>query len=112
MPNNVDKNRFNSLYILIVFISSCSGNINPDIDDMAIIIIIIGDTIPAATAASPNINPPNIDIDEDAAFDILKSPSLSISNEIIINNASIYAGNGTSVLPALNIKSRFRGTIL
>ena len=74
--------------------------------------IIMGDTIPAATAASPRINPPNIEIDVADEFVILKSPSLNISKDIIMNKASKYAGNGTRVLPALNIKSIFRGTIL
>ena len=112
IPNIVERARLKSLYILIVFINSCDGKINPEIDEIAIIIIIIGDTIPAATAASPSINPPNIDIEDAEEFDILKSPSLNISKDIIINSASIYAGKGTNVLPALKINKRLNGTIL
>ncbi len=59
-------------------------------------IIIIGDIIPAETAASPRINPPSIEMALPVVEDILKSLSLSISKEIIINNASITAGNGTN----------------
>ena len=76
---------------------------------IAIIIIIIGDTIPAATAASPSTKPPSIEIDELAACDILKSLSLSISNDIIINIASINAEKGTNALPALKINNKLRG---
>ena len=85
-------------------------NIRPAIEDIAIIIIIIGETIPAETAASPKINPPRMDTADPLVVDILKSLSLSISKEIIINKASIYAGNGTKLLPALSMRSRGNGT--
>ena len=58
-------------------------------------IIIIGDIIPAETAASPNINPPSIDALEPILLGILISLSLNISNAIVIINNSKNAGNGT-----------------
>ena len=73
---------------------------------------MIGDTIPALTAASPNINPPKIDTADDDVFDILRSDSFNISKQININIASMYAGKGTNVLPAFRVKSISRGTRL
>ena len=70
----------------------------------------MGLTIPALTAASPSINPPSIDIDEALVEDILISHSFNISKHIIINIASIYAGNGTKLLPAFSISNRYIGT--
>ena len=40
--------------------SSIDGKTSPDIADIAITIIIIGEIIPAETAASPNMRPPKI----------------------------------------------------
>ena len=57
----------------MTFTNSWEENINPEIEDMAIIIIIIGETMPALTAASPNIKPPNIDTEEALVEDILIS---------------------------------------
>ena len=73
-------------------------NRRAEIEVIAITIIIIGDTIPAFTAASPNIRVPTIDRALDVNVGILKSLSLSISNDIIIINASINAGKGTDSL--------------
>ena len=87
-------------------------DISPDIDDRAVIIITIGETIPAATAASPRINPPSIDIEVDVVVDILTSLSFSISKHIIIIRVSIYAGNGTKLLPAFRTNNNGYGTRL
>ena len=61
-------------------------------------IIIIGEIIPALTAASPSINPPNMDTELPTLFGILISLSLNISKDNIISNASKKAGNGTELL--------------
>ena len=106
----VPKINKNILYILKAFTSSIDVNISPAIDDIAIIIIIIGETIPADTAASPNIKPPRIETADPLVVDILRSLSFKISKAIIINNASMYAGNGTKLLPAFNINSSGNGT--
>ena len=58
-------------------------------EEIATTIIIIGETIPALTAASPKINPPSMEIEEPDVLDILISDSLSISKQTIINRASI-----------------------
>ena len=75
-------------------------------------IITIGETIPAATAASPSINPPSIEMDVDVVVDILTSLSFSISKHIIIISVSMYAGNGTKLLPAFSTNNNGNGTKL
>ena len=62
---------------------------------MAITIIIIGETIPAFTAASPRIRAPTMEMAELAKLGSFKSLSRSISKDTIIKNASTKAGNGT-----------------
>ena len=106
IPNKLDKISNNILYPLTAFASSIDGKISPAIEEIAITIIMIGDTIPALTAASPSINPPNIDTADPAVVDIRKSVSFNISKQTIIKNASIYAGKGTKLLPAFNIISK------
>jgi hypothetical protein len=85
------------------------GNISPAIEEIAITIIMMGETIPALTAASPNINPPSIEIADPEVFDIRKSDSFNISKHISINSASMYAGKGTKVLPAFKVSSNLYG---
>ena len=97
------------LQFLRAFPSSNDEKVNDEIDDIAITIIIIGETIPALTAASPNIKPPNIDTADDEVLDIRKSDSFNISKHINIKSASIYAGKGTKVLPAFNVNRSFKG---
>ena len=66
-----------------------STNIRDDIDVMAITIIIIGDTIPAFTAASPRIKAPTIEMAEEAKLGSFKSLSLKTSHiSKSINNDS------------------------
>ena len=66
IPRREDNIKRIILYVLRAFDNSKEENIKPDIDDMAITMIIIGDTMPADTAASPRIKPPRIDTaDED-----------------------------------------------
>ena len=87
-----------NLYHLNPFITSGSGKSRADMAVIAITIIIIGDTIPAFTAASPSIRAPTIDRALLEKLGILKSLSLNISNDIIMINASKKAGNGTDSL--------------
>ena len=65
---------------------------------MATTIIMIGDTIPALTAASPNISAPTTERAEFDIFGILKSVSLNISNDKVIRRVSTRAGKGTELL--------------
>ena len=76
---------------------------------IATTIIIIGDIIPALTAASPNINPPRIDTELPTLLGILISLSLNISNAIIIIKISKKAGNGTIVCCSIKFKRRLVG---
>ena len=84
-----------SRYILRPVIKTGSTNINDEIEVIAMTIIIIGDTIPAFTAASPKINAPTIEIAELAKLGSLRSLSLKISKAIVISMASKKAENGT-----------------
>ena len=73
---------------------------------MAIIIIIIGETIPADTAASPRIRAPTMDRAELAKLGNFKSLSLNISKDVIISMASIKVEKGTfSLCAAMLVKS-------
>ena len=92
----------------MAFTNSIDVKTKPAIEERAITIIIIGDIIPADTAASPRISPPSIDIADPVVDDILKSLSLNISKEIIIKNASTMAGKGTAARWAFSSKSRGR----
>ena len=76
---------------------------------IAMTIIIIGDTRPADTAASPNTNPPKIEIDVPTLDGVLASLSLNISKHIIMIKASIKPGNGTPSLCDAKLVSRFIG---
>ena len=97
-PNRLALSINNSLYHLIPLIISGSVNSNADRDVRAIIIIMIGDIIPASTAALPRIRAPTVDMALVVKFGLRKSHSLNISNDIIIIRASINAGKGTLAL--------------
>ena len=106
IPKKLAPNIKISLYHLNEFISSGSEKANDDMDVMATTIIIIGDTIPADTAASPNIRAPTMDRELLAKLGIFKSLSLNISKENIISIASIKAEKGTfSLCPAILSRS-------
>ena len=75
--------------------NSGSVNIKDEMEVIAITIIIIGETIPALTAASPRIRAPTMEMAEEAKLGIFKSLSRSISNEIIISKASVKVEKGT-----------------
>ena len=94
-PKNADKIRSIILKYLIEYINEFEVNNNPLIMLIAITIIIIGETIPALTAASPITKPPKIDTEVPTLEGILASLSLNISKQIIIKSASIKPGNGT-----------------
>ena len=76
-------------------INSGSTNVKADIDVMAMTMIIMGETIPALTAASPRIKAPTIEMAEDANDGIFRSLSLNISKDIIMMVASTKVENGT-----------------
>ena len=63
--------------------------------EIEITIIIIGEIIPADTAASPKIKPPRIETALPVDDCFLISLSHNISKEILINNASVKAEKGT-----------------
>ena len=86
------------LHILMALIIPAFEYINEHIALVAIVINMIGETIPADTAASPSTIAPNIDIADPEKFGILISLSLSTSNIKIIPNASTMAGKGTPAL--------------
>ena len=88
-PNNVVSINKIILYVLKALDNSIDWKVKPAIEEIAIMIIIIGDTIPALTAASPKINPPSIEIEEPADVDMRKSASFNISKQMIIKSASI-----------------------
>ena len=71
IPEIDAKNKNINLQVLREFKIFISENINPDIIVIAITIIIIGDTIPALTAASPSINAPTIESVFPATFGTL-----------------------------------------
>ena len=98
-------------YNLIALVNSNSEKGKLDMAVIAIIIIIIGDTIPAATAASPNIKAPTIDRALPAGFGTLISLSLNISKAIIIIIASKKAGKGTPSLWVAKLTSKSVGII-
>ena len=99
------------LYHLNAFTSSVSVNINDDIAVIATTIIMIGDTIPADTAASPNINAPTIDRAEFAKLGNFKSLSFNNSNAAIIRAHSIKVGKGTDSLWAAMLVNSSVGII-
>ena len=88
----------NRRYILRALINSGSTNIKDDMEVIATTIIIMGDTIPAFTAASPNIKAPTMEMAELAKLGNLRSLSLNISKERIIRIHSKKAEKGTSSL--------------
>ena len=90
-PPIINANR----YIRKAVMNTGSTNIRDDNDVMAITIIIIGDTIPAFTAASPRIKAPTIEMAEEAKLGSFKSLSLKSSKAISIIIASKKAGKGT-----------------
>ena len=98
-------------YHLILFINSGSVNRRADMAVMASTIIIIGDTIPALTAASPSIRAPTTEIAVPPIFGIRISLSLNISKERSIIRASKKAGKGTLLLCEAKFMSNSKGSI-
>ena len=109
IPKNVANIINIILHILMALIIPTFEYINEHIALVAIIINIIGETIPADTAASPSTIAPNIDIAEPEKFGILISLSLSTSNIKIIPSASTMAGKGTPALWAAKLVRRVVG---
>ena len=98
IPNKAPPIINRNLYRRIALMNSGSTNISEDIEVIAITIIIIGDTMPALTAASPSMRAPTIERADDAKLGIFKSLSLSISNDIVIIKASMNVEKGTPSL--------------
>ena len=98
IPRDAAKIIKNIRQNLIADVSSIEVKAKPDIALIATTIIIIGDIIPAWTAASPNTKPPNIDTAVPIVYAIRISLSLNISNDTVIIIPSTKAGNGTDSL--------------
>ena len=97
IPKNEPPSMNNMRYHLSPFVSSGSVKGREQMAVMAIIIIMMGDTMPALTAASPRIRAPTIDRAL-PPLGFLKSLSLNISKEVIMMKASKKAGKGTPSL--------------
>ena len=78
---------------------------------MATTITIIGDTIPALTAASPKTKAPKIERDAPLTLGVRASASYNNSNVNISKNASTKAGNGTPDLCSEKLISKLVGSI-
>ena len=111
VPINTAPIMKNSLYHLSPLVISGSVKISADKDVRAIMIIIMGDTIPAFTVASPNIRAPTVDRALVVKVGLLRSHSLSISKENIMINASINVGNGTDILWDVKLTNSLVGNI-
>ena len=85
----------NNCHHLREFINSIDVNAKDATDDIPTIIMVMGDTIPASTAAWPNTKAPTIEIEELPLPGNLKSLSLSIWNIKLITNISNTVENGT-----------------
>ena len=96
--NGIEINKNNIVFKIAPMITyhiEILEKIRPLILDIATTIIIIGDTIPALTAASPNIKPPRIEIEDPILLGILKSVSRSISKQVSNIIHSTKLGKGT-----------------
>ena len=89
--------------------ASIDGINKPLIAEIATTIIMIGETIPAETAASPNTKPPNIETAVPKEEGIRISLSLKISKAIIMRIASKKAGKGTLCLCLVKLNKRLIG---
>jgi hypothetical protein len=95
-PNKIYIN----LHILMVKFNDKSGMLNEQIAVIATIIISMGLTRLALTAASPNIKPPTILIVGPIGDGTLTPASLINSKDISIKSISKITGNGTVSLAA------------
>ena len=87
-----------SCHHLREFISSIDENASDETDEIPTIIMVIGDTIPASTAACPNTSAPTIEMELPPLPGNLKSLSLNIWNIIIMTNISNTVEKGTPSL--------------
>ena len=78
---------------------------------IATTITIIGETIPADTAASPKTRAPSIEREVPLVVGVKASASYNNSNVIISKNASIKAGKGTLDLCKEKLINRLVGNI-
>ena len=111
IPRVVAKSIKNIRQNLMAFTIPISENISDAIAESEIIITIIGDTIPADTAASPKTIAPRIEIALPERCGILMSLSLSISKTKIKPKASIMAGKGTPSRCAAKFINKVTGIV-
>ena len=105
---NIKKISFHSL---MAFTIETWENIKLHIDDIAITMTMIGDTIPADTAASPRTMAPRMLMAFPDTWGILRSLSLRISKIRIIPIASIKVGKGTPFRCWAKFTIRVRGIV-
>ena len=98
IPKKLAANMKIKRHALIPFIKSISVNIRLHIEVNATTITVIGETIPASTAAWPSTKAPTILMAADMLFGLLMSLSLSISNIVVSNIISNVVGKGTPSL--------------
>ena len=111
MPARVANSMNIILHTLMAFTIPMWENISDEIAERAITITIIGETIPAETAASPRTIAPSIDIAVPDRWGILISLSRSISKTRVRPSASTIAGNGTPSLWAAKLISKVAGIV-
>ena len=97
-PSILDAIINKNLQNLIPFIKSASWNIRLDIDVIATIMMVIGETIEASTAACPRTSAPTILIAVVILLGLLMSLSLSTSKTVINSMISKNVGKGTPSL--------------
>ena len=92
--------------VLIPFMKSMSVKTRLQIDVKATTMTVIGETMPASTAACPKTKAPTILMAADILLGLRKSLSLSISNMVVSNIISKAVGKGTpSLWMARDIRS-------
>ena len=98
-------------YNLKALMNSGSTKFRDEMAVRATTIIMIGETIPALTAASPRISAPTIEMAELAKLGSLRSHSLKISKDTIISIHSMKAAKGTPSLWLAFLISNSKGLI-
>ena len=98
MPRILAANMKIKRHDLIPFMKSISVKIKLHIDVKATTITVIGETIPASTAACPKTKAPTILMAADILLGLLKSLSLNISKIVVSKIISKVVGKGTPSL--------------
>lgn len=111
IPRNEDAIISEYLYILIKDWNSWYEKNMEQSAVIATMITIIGEIIPAETAASPKTSAPRIERDVPLEDGFNASASYRSSNVNNNSNASISAGNGTVYLCNVKLTSKLVGSI-